>query len=77
MQKTKVDKLRELHNDKAMLEQLQTALGRYVYDLAATKALNGEDTNGMKEAKESVNGFFLALNNQYAPKKEKEVESPE
>ena len=77
MQIKKIDKLKELYNDQEMTKVLHNNLLYSVQQIGGAKAVQGEDTSGIKPASEAINMFFANLKAQYETKKEKKVDNPE
>lgn len=72
-----VDKLKELHRDKAMTHQLLESMLEFTEATAGKRAVNGIDTAGMRDAYNLISLYFEALEAKYGEKKRAKADNPE
>ena len=72
-----VDHLKKFHAQKELVKVVQNSMLKYCQDRAGILSVQGKNTSGFKDAFETVNSFFMSLENTYGEKKPKEVENPE
>lgn len=72
-----VDKLKALHRDKAMCEQVRDSMLKFTEDTAGKRAVNGVDTKGMQDAYNLISLYFQALEAKYGEKPKKQADNPE
>jgi hypothetical protein len=62
-----MDNLRAFNGDIATKEDLTAFITSYIEKTAIERMYNGEDVSHIKDAKELLDGAFLALEEKYAP----------
>jgi hypothetical protein len=66
-----IDLIKRFHDQEDVKKAVLGSMLKYCQDLAGTKALQGEDVTGFKDAAETINRYFMTLNTTYGQKKSK------
>lgn len=67
--------LAKFYHDAVTRETVKEYLIEYLREQAVSKAFSGEDTSGLKEAKDAIDGAFLNLHRRFTPPKKKQNSS--
>lgn len=71
-----MDPLRTFYNNETQREALKEFMVETIREIAADKAIDGQDTSGIKEGRECIEQTFDKLEKKYGIIKERIIQNP-